>query len=121
MLRYTYIAGAVLLTTYGQMILKWQLSKAGVLPDPLLARLWFLLSQLRSPWILSGLAAAGVAALCWMAALTQFQLSHAYPFMSLSFVLVLVLSAVFFGEAATAPRVIGIILILAGALVGSRG
>jgi multidrug transporter EmrE-like cation transporter len=56
-----------------------------------------------------------------MAALTQFDLSYAYPFMSLSFVLVLVFSVVLFGETATAPRIIGILLILAGIAVGSRG
>lgn len=103
------------------MILKWRLSKAGDLPDSAMAKLWFLLSQFRSPWILSGFVAAGIAALCWMAALTRFQLSYAYPFMSLSFVLVLVLSAALFGETATTPRIIGIILILVGIAVGSRG
>ena len=105
------------MTTYGQIVLKWRLSLAGSLPDSLPGKVLFLLSQFRSPWILSGFAAAGLAALCWMAALTQFQLSYAYPFMSVSFVLVLILSSVLLGESVTIAKVIGISLIIAGVIV----
>jgi multidrug transporter EmrE-like cation transporter len=54
-----------------------------------------------------------------MAAMTKFQLSHAYPYMALSFALVLVLSAIFFNEPITATKVAGIALITAGIVVGS--
>ena len=37
------------------------------------------------------LVAAFIAALSWMAALTKFDLNYAYPFMSLNFVLLLLL------------------------------
>ncbi|MFC2078676.1 EamA family transporter [Candidatus Bipolaricaulota bacterium] len=94
---------------------------AGPLPESPTGKALFLLSQFRNPWILSGFAAAGLAALCWMAALTQFDLTHAYPFMSLSFVLVLILSSVLLGESVTTAKVIGIALILAGILMSSRG
>lgn len=107
------------MTTYGQIILKWQLSLAGPLPDSLPGKVLFLLSQFRSPWILSGFAAAGLAALCWMAALTQFELGYAYPFMSISFVLVLGFSALFLHEAATMPKLLGMALIVAGIIVSS--
>jgi multidrug transporter EmrE-like cation transporter len=55
-----------------------------------------------------------------MAAMTKFELSYAYPFMSLAFVLVLGLSAVFFQEAITMPKVLGLSLIILGIIIGSR-
>lgn len=56
-----------------------------------------------------------------MAALAKFDLSHAYPFMGLTFVLVLVLSVVLFHEPLTMHKIIGIVLIVTGIIVGSRG
>lgn len=53
------------------------------------------------PFIISGFAAAFIAALCWMAAMTKFDLSYAYPFMSIPFIFVLFLSAFFFQEPIT--------------------
>ena len=116
-----YIVGTVILTSYGQLVLKWRLSRAGALPGPLGSKVVFLLSQLKDIWVLSCFAAAGIAALCWMAALTRFQLSYAYPFMSLSFVLVLVLGIAVLGERATVLRIVGMVFILAGICIGSRG
>ena len=56
-----------------------------------------------------------------MAAMTKFEISHAYPFMSLNFVLVLLLSAVFFNETITLLKVAGLALIILGIIVGSQG
>ena len=52
--------------------------------------------------------------------MTKFELSYAYPFTSVGFVLVLILSAVFFHEAITIPKVIGMVLIVAGIIIGSQ-
>jgi len=116
-----YVLLTILLTVYGQLVLKWHISQAGPLPIALVDKIIFLLQQFGNVWILSGFAAAFVAALCWMAAMTRFELSYAYPLMSLSFVLVLALSAAFFHDAITASKVIGIALIVAGIIIGSRG
>jgi multidrug transporter EmrE-like cation transporter len=56
-----------------------------------------------------------------MAAMTKLDLSHAYPFTSLAFVLVTAASAVFFHEPMTGPKIAGIALICAGIVVGSQG
>ena len=61
------------------------------------------------------------AFLCWMAAMTKFDLSYAYPFMSLSFLLVLVLSVALFHEPLTISKVVGVGFIVAGIIIGSRG
>jgi drug/metabolite transporter (DMT)-like permease len=118
---FAYILGTVLFTVYGQIVLKWRVAKAGALPAAFSQTIFFLVSIIWDPWVLSGIVAGFLAFLCWMAALTKFELSYAYPFMSLSFLLVLVLSAILFQEPLTVSKVVGVGLIVAGIIIGSRG
>jgi multidrug transporter EmrE-like cation transporter len=103
---YLYIFGTIVFTVYGQLILKWQVGRAGVLPAEIAAKIGFLLCLFLNPWVLSGIGMAFMASVCWMAAMTKFELSHAYLFMSLAFVLVLGLSSIFFHEPVTVAKVI---------------
>ncbi len=118
---YVAILGTVLFTVCGQIVMKWQVSKAGALPGGFLEKVYFLVGLIRNPWILGGIVAGFLAFLCWMAAMTKFELSYAYPFMSLSFLFVLILSVALFHEALTLPKVVGVVLVIAGIIVGSRG
>ena len=72
-------------------------------------------------FLLSGFISAFVAGLFWMATLTKLPLSHAYPFVALSFAIVLFGSATFFQELLTWPKVVGVTLIVAGIAVESQG
>ena len=118
---YVYIGLTILFTVYGQIVIKWQASLAGPLPESLSDKLIFLVHLVLNPWVLSGLAAAFLASLAWMAAMTRLPLSHAYPFMSLAFVIVLFLSALFFHEPLTWQKFAGMALIVGGIVVGSQG
>lgn len=109
-----YIFLCIAFTVYGQLIIKARVTRYGALPDGLPEKLAFLVGMLVDPFILSGFVAAFLAALAWMAAMTRLELSYAYPFMSLSFVFVTILSVLFLGEVLTLPKVVGIILIIAG-------
>jgi multidrug transporter EmrE-like cation transporter len=117
---YAYIALTIVLTVYGQVVIKWQVSLAGAMPSHAGEKVAFLLGVLLKPWVVSAFVAAFLASIAWMAAMTKFDLSYAYPFMSLNFVLVVALSAWFFHEAITLPRVIGLLLIVVGIFVGSQ-
>jgi multidrug transporter EmrE-like cation transporter len=117
---YVYIFLTIALTIYGQLIIKWQVSKAGILPAGFGEKLGFLFSLVLNPWIASGLFAAFLAALCWMATLTKFSLNYAYPFMSLTFVGVLTLSSVIFLEALSPAKWIGMGLLVLGLVIGSQ-
>lgn len=120
-MNYVYIALTILFTVYGQLVIKWQVSQAGALPVGSGAKIVFLFGLLLNPWIVSGFLAAFFASLCWMAAMTKFHLSHAYPFMGLSFVLVLFFSGFFFGESITLLKIAGTALIVFGIIVASQG
>lgn len=120
MLDHLYILATILLTVYGQLVIKWQVSLAGAFPTEPEEKIKFILNLLLNPWVLSSFACAFLAALSWMAAMTRFTLSYAYPFTSLTFVLVLILSAVLFKDALTLSKVVGMGLVVAGIIVGSQ-
>jgi multidrug transporter EmrE-like cation transporter len=118
---YLYILATIGFTVYGQLILKWRIRNFGSLPVDTFAKLKFLVSCLFDPAIFSGFAAAFFASLAWMAAMTKFELSHAYPFMSLNFVVVLLLSGWLLSEPLSLPKVIGVAMIVIGTVVAARG
>lgn len=120
-MHYVYILVTIVLTVYGQLVVKWQVSLAGNLPASSWEKAVFLSKLLINPWVVSAMAAALVAGMAWMAAMTQLELSHAYPFMGLTFILVLLLSGFFFQEPVTLTKIIGVALIVAGIAVGSQG
>ena len=118
---YFYILATIGFTVYGQLILKWRITTFGALPTDTVEKLKFLISLLFDPAIFSGFFAAFLASLAWMAAMTKFDLSHAYPFMSLNFVVVLLLSGWLLNEPMTLQRVLGVTLIVLGTVVAARG
>ena len=87
---------------------------------PIRERIFFLVGLVFNPWIISGLGAGFLAMLCWLAAMTKFELSYAYPFMSLAFVLVLILSALLFHESVTITKILGLMFVVAGIIIASR-
>ena len=119
-MKHLYILGTLVFTLYGQLALKWQMASAGSLPAQTVDKLWFLLSLLSNPWVISVMVAAGLAFLCWLTALTHFELSYAYPFMSLVFPMVLGFSWLFFHEDIMISKVVGTVLIVAGISIISR-
>jgi drug/metabolite transporter (DMT)-like permease len=114
---YFYIFGTLLFTVYGQIVLKWRLSQFGSLPEGIKEKLYFLFKALLDPFILSGFLSAFLASLCWMAAMTHFELTKAYPFMSLAPALVFIIGIFFLGEPFTIGKVVGLLLILLGIIV----
>lgn len=117
---YLYILLTILLTVYGQLILKWRINFLGPLPEGWKAQLSYIGRSLLDPYVISSFAAAFVASLTWIAALTKFELSYAYPYMSLSFVLVLIFSFFLFQEPLTLNKVLGVAFIGVGLYFASR-
>ena len=117
---YLYIAATISFTVYGQFIIKLRIAKFGSLPVGWLEKLKFLMSLFCDPGILSGLAAAFLASLAWMVTMIKFELSHVYPFISLNFVAVLLLSGWFLGEPVTLQKMLGVGFIVFGTAVAVR-
>jgi len=120
MIGYFYIVGTIFFTVYGQLILKWRISSFGSLPTETLDKIIFLFKLLFDPFIFSGFASAFIASFFWMATMTKFELSYAYPFMSGAFVLVFLFSVFLFHETITFYKILGLFLIVLGIFVSSR-
>jgi multidrug transporter EmrE-like cation transporter len=114
------IALTVILTVYGQLVFKWRVDDAGELPSGGGERVDYLVRLFLDPWVISVFLSALIASVTWALALTRFELSFAYPFMALSFVLVLVFGAAFLSESVTFAKVAGVLLIVLGLVVASR-
>jgi multidrug transporter EmrE-like cation transporter len=103
----------------GQTAIKLGVSQPGA-PDAaggLLSLIWLIV---RSPWVLLGLLLYALGALAWIAVLARLDLSIAYPFLALNFVLVTLSSRVFLGETVPALRWLGILVICAGIFLVAR-
>ncbi len=114
----TYIAGTLLFTVYGQLILKWRLKAISfVLPEGILNKLVSLIKIIFDPYIFSGFTAAFLASLCWMAAMTKFEITKAYPFMSLAPALVFLFGVSLLGEEFTWGKLFGLVFIIMGIFI----
>ena len=115
---YFYIFGTLFFTVYGQIVLKWRLSGLKViLPEGVLEKIVYLTKIIFDPFIFSGFASAFIASLFWMAAMTKFEITQAYPFMSLAPALVFIIGIVFLGEAFSLGKVIGLVFIIIGTII----
>lgn len=119
-----YLAMTIALSVYSQLIMKWRISGrfAGLkLPEGIWPKILILFTILFDPFVFSGLVATFVSGLCWMATMSKLEIGYAYPFTSLGFVFVVLLSGFLFGESLNAWRIWGVILIVAGITVASQG
>jgi drug/metabolite transporter (DMT)-like permease len=115
-----YILISVLAGAAGQLLLKKGMSSMGPLTlsvNQLLPLIWRLATN---PYVVFGLAIYMGGTLFWLTALSRVDLSYAYPFASMSYVVMLVASWRLFGEDLTAMRILGSLVIMFGVFLISR-
>jgi multidrug transporter EmrE-like cation transporter len=99
------------LTAGAQLMLKLGAGKLSFTPEGIL---------LNVP-LIAGCIMYGISAILFVIVLKKLQLSKAYPIISLAFIWVTVLSAVFLNEPMTFINIIGIPLIMIGVSLIGRG
>jgi uncharacterized membrane protein len=115
---FLYVIATLLLTVYGQLMLKWRINKLGwKLPELNHEKIKALALLIMDPFIFTGFIAAFLASLFWMAAVSKFEITKIYPFMSLAPVLVFILSVQLFQESFSWGKIMGLILILIGSII----
>lgn len=67
-----------------------------------------------NPFVLSGLFMYGFSAMVWLFVLARLDVSIAYPFVSLGFVVTMSLGCLLFGEPLTLRKVLGTIVVMFG-------
>ncbi len=115
-----YIVSTIVFTVYSQLIMRWQVQLAGPLPTPFSGKLSYVAQLLLNPWVLSGVVATFFAGISWMLAMTKFEISYAYPWVSINFVLMLLLGVLLFGESFNIAKVFGTLFVIAGIIVIAR-
>lgn len=77
-------------------------------------------SLITNVWLWFAMLCYGVSILLWMSVLSKVEVSFAYPFLSIGYVISAVVGFFFFGETLTAIRVAGIAVICIGVVLISR-
>lgn len=118
-MNYIYIFLTIIFTVFGQILLKWRISKLNwVTSNSNLNELIVsYLKLLFDPYIILGFFSALIASFCWIVAMTKFELTIAYPFMSLAPSIVFLFGILILGESFTLGKVIGLIFIIVGTII----
>lgn len=115
---YFYIFGTVCFTVYGQLILKWRIAEYGSLPEGVSEKIVFFSKVFIDPFILSSFASAFIASIFWMAAMTKFEVSYAYPIILSGLLLLTSLLGIYLlDESIHFGKIVGLFLILLGVFV----
>jgi drug/metabolite transporter (DMT)-like permease len=115
-----YILVSVLLGAVGQVLLKKGMSNMGPVTltlNQLPATLWGMATNL---YVVFGLLLYVTGTVFWLSALSRVDLSYAYPFASLSYVIMLAASWLLFHENITVVRLLGTLIVALGVFVISR-
>lgn len=116
-----YIASTILFTVYSQLIMRWQVQLVGSLPDGISGKIFYIAQLLINPWVLSGVVATFLAGISWMLTMTKFDISYAYPFISLNYLIILASGFFLFDEPMSLHKLIGTILVIVGLTVIAKG
>ncbi len=107
-----FIIGSVLLGACAQLVMKSGASRPGSKG---------LLSILTRPATVAGLTLNALAAALWIISLRSVDLSYAFPWLSLNFILVPLGAALFYGEQITGQKVVGMLGITIGLAIVAVG
>jgi len=109
------IIGAIVLNVCGHGFLKAGMNRVGPLSGPLSS---YALKSLTTPFVLLGLISYVSSVSLYMIVLSKTDLSYAYPLlMSVGYVLIVMISYLFFKEPFSAYKWAGIALILVGVIL----
>lgn len=109
-----YILVSVFFSVVGQLLLKVGMNKLGSVTLNLNQLFPILWRMVTNPAVFFGLALYFIGTIFWLAALSRVDLSYAYPFASLSYVVMLIASWMMFDEKITLARIIGSVVICVG-------
>lgn len=118
--QHAFIFLCVAFTVTSQLLMRWRVGAAGSLPASSSERVGFVVGLLMTPWIWLAVLCTFLAGVSWMLALTKFELSYAFPFTGVSFLVMLTAGALMFGEHVTLGRAAGTLLVMLGLFVVVR-
>jgi drug/metabolite transporter (DMT)-like permease len=115
-----YILISVLGGGIGQILLKKGMNNLGTVTLSLSDLVIVTWKMMTDPFVFLGLLISGISVFFWLAALSRVELSYAYPFASLGYVILLLASWLLLDETITPLRVLGTIVVGIGVFLISR-
>jgi multidrug transporter EmrE-like cation transporter len=115
-----YILVSVLAGAIGQVLLKKGMSSMGPLTLSLSKLFSILWRMATNPYVIVGLFIYVGGTVFWLTALSRVDLSYAYPFASLSYVVMLAASWLLFREDISVVRLLGTVVAGVGVFIISR-
>jgi len=115
-----YIFLSVLLGVVGQLLLKRGMTALGPITlrqSNIFSTIFTVFSQ---PIVILGASIYLIGSFFWLVSLSKVDLSYAYPFVSLSYVLILISSWLLLNEQISPLRVAGVVVICLGVFLISR-
>jgi drug/metabolite transporter (DMT)-like permease len=113
---------SVTMSAMAQVLLKTGMSK-GAISQSLAQQNWAASAILvaTNPWVIGGLFLYFLAAGVWLLVLARVELSFAFPFVGLGFILTMVLGWWLMGDNLGPQRIAGTLMIAAGVVLIARG
>ncbi|WP_448593418.1 SMR family transporter [Thermoflexus hugenholtzii] len=115
-----YLLVSIACAVIGQLLLKQGMREMGPVTLSLPGLPGLILRLATSPWVVVGMSLYLGGSLFWLTALSRIELSLAYPFAGLNYVLIVIASYLLFGESLNPMRVIGVLLIALGVSLVAR-
>ena len=115
------ILASVVVGVIGQLILKTAMTRVGPLGLRGGQAGRTAVTIIVNPLVWGGLSLYGVSMLFWLVGLSRVDLGYAFPFLSLSYVLVLLGSWAVLGESIGRTRLAGVVAICAGVFIVAAG
>jgi len=112
---------AMALTVTGELLLKNGMNRHGELNVNLSTLVPTAIKLFSSPFVIGGFVFVFSGALFWLAVLSRWPLSLAYPLLSISYIIGIALSVVLLKERVTWVQVVGVLVIVVGVTLVSAG
>ncbi|MGF1449618.1 MAG: DMT family transporter [Opitutales bacterium] len=112
------IVTSIAISSTAHVVLKRGMQAKSETADGLLGTL---LAVAQNPWVLTGMCLHVLALGVWLAALKRVDITFAYPFLALGYVLVALMGVLWLGESLGTTRLAGMAIIVVGIVVLSRG
>ena len=117
---FVFIIITVCLNAASQLLMKAGMSRVGEAEFSGPKILSLATAAITTPLILLGLATMTISMGTHLLSLSRFDVSFAFPFLSIAYVIVAIWGAVFFGEQMSTTRVTGILAIMLGTVILAR-
>jgi len=109
-----YILFTILAATISSLLVKWQINQINNSYEGAFNLFDFFLKLIQSPWIIFAIILQIFGILSWIIALSKFELSYAYPFTIITYILIIFFSLFIFNESFSYYKALGSMLVMLG-------